>query len=141
MRGIRSFPRVQAVLIPVLREVLGDKAEISSWVPDIDYRKYPVVNIRRIGGYRNRNTPAWLDHPVVEITVFSDEGLIEAEELYTEVLNALFNAADQQEMHGGGYVSYVKETMGMTQFSSPFQDTWRIQGLVQIGIRVPVEGG
>lgn len=123
------------MLLALLRERLPG-VRFGSWVNDIDYREYPVVNIRRVGGYRSFSGPFGLDHPVVEITVYHDDGLVEAEELYSRVLDELYRIArDQRELDDGSSVAYVRETMGMTQFSSLFQDTWRVQGLIRVGIR------
>lgn len=132
-----SIPRFQEVVIPILRGALPDEVTVSSWVNDIDYRTYPIVNIRRLGGMRDRDRPEKLDHPVMEITVIGNVGLIETEDLYIEALDALFDAAKNQTPTPKGRISYVRETMGMTQFSSLFDATWRIQGLIQIGIRPP----
>lgn len=133
-----NFPRVQEVIVPLLRDKLPESVTVSTWVNDIDDRKYPIVNVRRVGGYRSRHTPNWLDKPVVEIAVYSADGLIEAEELYTQVLDILFEATKKQTVTSGGHLSYMKETMGMTQFSSLFSNTWRIQGLIQVGVRAPI---
>jgi len=130
-----TFPRFQEVVVPILRDAIGDEAHISTWVDDVDYRNYPIVNVRRLGGYRSRNRWSGLDMPVIEMTAYHDEGLIEAEELYNKALEALFDAKDNQKVVDAGSISYMRETMGMTQFSSLFQDTWRVQGLIQLGIR------
>lgn len=130
-----TFPRFQEVVVPILRDAIGDEAHVSTWVDDIDFREYPIVNIRRLGGYRSRNRWSDLDMPVIEMTVYHDEGLIEAEELYNKALEALFDARDKQIVVDAGSITHIRETMGMTQFSSLFQDTWRVQGLIQLGIR------
>lgn len=130
-----TFPRFQEVLVPILRDAIGDEAHVSTWVDDIDYREYPIVNIRRLGGYRSRNRWSGLDMPVIEMTVYHDAGLIEAEELYIKALEALFDARDDQKVVDAGSITHIRETMGMTQFSSLFQDTWRVQGLIQLGVR------
>lgn len=132
-----NIPRFQEVVIPILRDALPQEVTVSSWVNDIDFRTYPIVNIRRLGGIRDRDRPEQLDHPVMELTVFGDIGLIETEDLYIKTLNALFDAAKNQTLAPAGYISYVRETMGMTQFSSLYDATWRMQGLIQIGIRPP----
>lgn len=132
-----SIPRFQEVVAPILRDALPTGVTVSTWVNDIDYRDYPIVNIRRLGGSRDRDIPGLMDHPVMEITVLGDVGLIETEDLYIEVLNALFDAAKNQTPTPMGRIAYVRETMGMTQFSSLFDATWRVQGLIQIGIRPP----
>lgn len=130
-----TFPRFQEVLVPILRDAIGDEAHVSTWVDDIDYREYPIVNIRRLGGYRSRNRWSGLDMPVIEMAVYHDAGLIEAEELYIKALEALFDARDNQKVVDAGSITHIRETMGMTQFSSLFQDTWRVQGLIQLGVR------
>lgn len=128
------FPRFQEVVLPILREGLPG-VEITSWIPDIDYRVYPMINIRRLGGVRDRSAPLWMDHPVMEITVYGDEGLPETEEIYTQALDVLLDAWKNQVVVEDGHLSYVREVMGQTQFSSPFQDSYRVQGLIQLGIR------
>ncbi|MDK8478932.1 hypothetical protein QP927_08645 [Corynebacterium pseudodiphtheriticum] len=129
------FPRVQEIILPLLRAGLPDNVHVSSWIPDIDYREYPIVNVRRLGGYRGRDLPSQLDKPVVEITAYHTDGIEATEELYARVLDVLFEATRKQTVVDRGYISFMRETLGMTQFSSLFQDTWRIQGLIQIGIR------
>lgn len=129
------FPRVQEIVIPILRDALPEGVQVTSWVPDIDYREYPIVNVRRVGGPRNSEMPFHMDKPVIEITAYHEDGIEEAEELYARCVDALYKAVDDQKVVDRGYLSFVRETMGMTQFSSLFQDTWRIQGLLQVGIR------
>lgn len=131
----KPFPRFQEIVIPILREALPEHVTVTSWVPDIDYRDYPIVNVRRLGGPRNNTMPFHLDMPVIELTAYHHEGLPEAEELYTLALDALFRARKEQKVVDSGYLTHVSETMGMTQFSSLFQDTYRVQGLIQLGVR------
>lgn len=130
-----TTPRVQQVVMPILRQALPADVTVSSWVNDIDYREYPIVHIRRLGGYRDRDNPRLYDHPVIEMTVLGSEGLIETEELYNAAYMALVEAAKAQTVVNDGYITYVQETMGMTQFGSLFQDTYRVQGLIKLGIR------
>lgn len=130
-----AVPRVQEVVLPILRQALGDGVQVTSWVPDIDYRDYPVVNVRRLGGYRSRQRPLGMDLPVIELTVYHDAGLVETEDLYHQAVDALIQAQRDQTLTDAGYITMVRETMGLTQFSSPFQDTFRIQGLIQLGIK------
>lgn len=135
-----NFPRFQEVVLPVLRAGLPGDVKVGSWIEDIDYRHYPHVNVRRVGGPRDWYNPMHLDRPVVELTAYHGEGLIEAEELYTQCLDTLIEAQQKQVVTPAGSIAGVKETMGMTQFSSLFQDTWRVQGLIEILIRPPREG-
>lgn len=71
----------------------------------------------------------------MEITVHTQQGLPETEELYEDVLEALYEAVRKQTLTPAGYLHSIFETMGSTQFSSKFQDAWRVQGLLQLGVR------
>ena len=42
---------VQSVVLPLLRAALPD-VQIRSWIDDVDYRMYPLVSVRRVGGFR-----------------------------------------------------------------------------------------
>lgn len=137
--GADRYPRVQEIAIPILRAALPD-VTVTSWIPDIDYRKYPVVNVRRLGGYRDFDKPQWLDWPVIELTAYGVEGLPETEVLYTRCLDALFHAWKRQIVTPAGHLCRVRETMGQTQFSSLFQDSYRVQGLIELGVRAPAKG-
>lgn len=132
-----TFPRFQQVVLPILREGLPDDVKVGSWIEDIDYRHYPQVNIRRVGGPRDWDHPMKLDRPVMELTAYHTDGLVEAEELYTKCFDLLVEAQQKQIVTPAGHIAGVKETMGMTQFSSLFQDTWRVQGLIELLIRPP----
>jgi hypothetical protein len=132
-----AIPRVQAVAIPLLRDALPSTVKVGSWVEDVDFRSYPMVNIRRIGGRRHSRRPTQLGLPVIEMTCFTDEGLIETEKLYETALEALYEAVRLQKQTPAGYLHSIFETMGATQFSSLFMDSWRVQGLIQLGVRPP----
>ncbi|AGK85981.1 hypothetical protein Chy4_0019 [Mycobacterium phage Chy4] len=108
-----------------------------TWVPDIDFREFPMINIRRIGGIRNANAPTLHSLPVVEMSAYSTDGLIECEELYETALEVLYDAVKNGTQTPAGYLSSIFETMGATQFSSLYQDSWRIQGLIRLGVRTP----
>src|SRR5699024_2322294 len=56
-------------------------------------------------------------------------------DLFHQALDALYEAARNHTVVDAGYLTYVKETMGMTQFSSLFVDSWRVQGLIRLGVR------
>ncbi|AMQ66760.1 tail terminator [Mycobacterium phage Mulciber] len=133
-----DFPRVQSVVVPILR---GDPrlagVTITTWVPDVDFREFPMINVRRIGGIRNPNAPTIHNLPVIEMTAYSTEGLIECEELYETALEVLYDAVKNGTQTPAGYLQSIYETMGATQFSSLFQDSWRIQGLIRLGVRKP----
>ena len=132
------MPRPQKVVAPILR---GDPrmagVTVTTWVPDIDYREFPMINVRRIGGIRNPKAPKLHALPVIEMSAYSDEGLVECEELYEEALEVLFDAFHAQTQTPAGYLTSIFETMGATQFSSLYQDSWRVQGLIRLGVRRP----
>jgi hypothetical protein len=134
------MPRIQAVIIPLLRDdpkLAGVK--IGSWIEDIDFREFPMLNIRRAGAQagagRDWRYPNKLDITVIEMTAYSDEGLIECEHLYNIALEALYDAVHFLKQTDAGYLHSIKENMGMTQFSSKFMDSWRVQGLIRLGLR------
>lgn len=130
------MPRASAVVLPILRAALPG-VTVSTWGADIDYRQFPFINIRRVGGVRHDRRPFDLNKPVIEMSAYTNEGLPETELLYENALEALYRAVRQQTQTDAGYLHSIKETMGMTQFSSLFQDSWRVQGLIQLGVRPP----
>lgn len=132
-----QMPRVQRIVLPLLVDALPQYPglKIGSWVEDIDYRDFPMVNVRRVGGLPSRDQPLLLGKPVIEMTVYATEDLPSTEDLYQDALEALYNAWWKQKVTDYGSLSFVSETMGMTQFDSPFQDSWRVQGLIQLGTR------
>lgn len=133
-----TMPRVQQVLLPILRDDPRlEGVHITTWIPDIDYREFPMINIRRIGGIRNPTIPHVHSLPVVELTAYSNVSLIECEELYETALDVLYDAIHEQTQTDAGHLQSMYETMGATQFSSLFQDSWRIQGLIRFCIRRP----
>lgn len=131
-----AMPRVQSIVLPLLRSALPD-VTCSSWGADIDYREFPLINIRRVGGVRHGERPDLLDKTVIEMTAYTTEGLPETELLYMDALEALYEAVRKQTQTDAGYLHSIKETMGMTQFSSLFMDSWRVQGLIALGVRPP----
>ncbi|ALA48130.1 tail terminator [Mycobacterium phage Phlei] len=132
------MPRIQSVVLPILRSdprLAG--VTINTWIPDVDHRVFPLINIRRIGGVRNEDAPTVYSLPIIEMTAFTDTDLIECEELYETALDVLYDAVQTQKQTPAGYLQSIEETMGATQFSSPFQDSWRVQGLIRLGLRKP----
>lgn len=129
-----GMPRVQSIVLPILRKALPD-VNVRSWGEDIDYRMLPAINVRRVGGVRNKSQPMRLDLAVVEMTAYGNVGLPETELLYIHALEALYEATRNQTQTDAGYLHSIKETMGMTQFSSSMMDSWRVQGLIQLGVR------
>ncbi|AJD82441.1 tail terminator [Mycobacterium phage Sheen] len=144
----QKLHRIQKVVLPLLRghDDLIDNvsvlpgiapAKVGSWVENINLRDFPLVNIRRIGGTRHGRQPKKLAVPVIEMTVYHTKGLVECEEMYEACLDVLYDAVLEQTQTPYGYLHSIKETMGATQFSSPFMDSWRVQGLIALGLRPP----
>ena len=130
--------RIQKVLLPLLRaDPRLDGVTINSWIPDIDYRKFPLIMVRRVGGIRNPKDPRLHTMPVAEIAAYTNSSLIECEEIYEAALDVLYDAVDSQTQTDAGCLQSMYETMGATQFSSLFQDSWRVQGLIRFCIRRP----
>lgn len=129
-----KMPRVQEVVLPLLKARLDPGVMVVSWVPDVIQRTYPIVNIRRLGGL-----PVdvdLLDRPVIEMTVYGDVNLESTEELYLQARQVLWDAKENQTVvPTKGYIHSYFETLGPTQFDSPWDDTWRVQGLIQLGLR------
>lgn len=138
-----KLPRVASILIPILQDanlsgVYGDVGgRIYTWQPNVENRVYPWIEIRRLGGFRNDTRPTLLGTPVVELTCRTNIGLPETEQFYEDTLEVLYDAVSRQTTTPAGYLSSIKETLGATQFSSEFQDSFRVQGLIRFGIRPP----
>lgn len=129
----RAMPRVQEIVIPVLRAELPG-VNITSWVPDVDHRTYPILNIRRLGGLAV--DVRRLDRAVIEVTAYSRDGVVGTENLYLDARTVIWDMVDKQTVVPGvGYLHSFFETFGPTQFDSPYDDTWRIQGLIQVAMR------
>jgi hypothetical protein len=136
-----KLPRVQTIVLPILRAAFADydrPVTVGSWTPDIDYRDFPLFNVKRLGGAgRNSMRPTEFGLSVIELTCYDTVDLPTTENLYDVALEALYKAWRRQTQTPYGYLSSIKETMGATPFGSPFQDSWRVQGLIQLGIRPP----
>ena len=130
---VRRMPRVQEIILPILRNGLPG-VDVGSWVPDVLDRQFPLINIRRLGGLPLDID--FLDKPVLEITAYHNTNLIDTENLLLDARQVLWDAKKNQTIvPGKGYIHSYFETLGPTQFDSPFDDTWRMQLLVQLGIR------
>lgn len=136
------IPRVQAVVIPLLRTYLPEAnpqwdavpGEVVSWVPHVEERIYPLLNVRRLGGLPLDNR--FLDLPVIELTAFGSGTLEETEQLLLDAQDVLFDSMLlQRVVSGAGYIHSYRQTMGPTPFDSPYDDTFRVQSLIQLGLR------
>jgi hypothetical protein len=130
----RKMPRIQSVVLPLLRARLDPSIKVHSWGSDILDRTFPYVMIRRLGGL-----PVdvdLLDRPVIEMTSYGSVSLAATEDLYLDCRQIIWDAwKNQTVVPGEGYIHSYFETLGPTQFDSPWDDTWRIQGLIQLGLR------
>lgn len=131
---VRKLPRVQEIILPVLRAELSG-VTCGSWVRDVDTRTFPLINVRRIGGLDVDLN--YLGKPTIELTAYSRGGLVATEDLYLDARQVIWDMVRNQTVTEVGYLHSFFETMGPTQFDSPFDDTWRIQGLIQLGVRPP----
>lgn len=134
MAVVRTMPRVHEIIMPKLRTELPG-VQIVSWLPDLTDRVYPILKVRRLSGIAV--DPKRLDRAVVELTVFHNQGIVEAEDLYLDARQVIWEMWDNQTVTPAGHIHSFFETMGPTQMDSPFDDVWRVQGLIQLGIRPP----
>lgn len=130
---VRRIPRVQEIVLPILKAELPG-VQVVSWVPDVADRQYPIVNVRRLGGL-----PVdvdMYDRAVIEVTAYHNTNLQDCENLCLDARQILWNAWKKQTVvTGKGSIGSYFETLGPTQFDSPYDDTWRVQFLVQLGLR------
>lgn len=135
-----KLSRAQKIVLPILSAAFADydrAVKVGTWTEDIDYRDFPLFNVKRLGGKRNEKRPLKFGLTVIELTCYDVVDLPTTENLYDVALEALYTAVRKQTVTPYGYLSSVKETMGATEFGSPFQDSWRVQGLIQLGVRPP----
>src|SRR4051812_19935884 len=103
MAVVRRMPRVQAVVLPLLKARLDPSVKVVSWIPDVDHgRTWPIVNVRRLGGLPKDID--FLDKPVIELTAYSDKGLVETEDLYLDARQILWDAWLNQTVVPAGYI-------------------------------------
>ena len=75
------MPRAAEVILPILRSALPG-VTVTTWGADIDYRTFPFINIRRVGGTRNSREPNKLNKPVIEMSAYVSTDLPDCEQLY-----------------------------------------------------------
>lgn len=153
----RIMPRIESVVLPILRSQLPEHLTIVTWTPSVDRRtgnvpsggdpslemkKYPLVKVRRLAGTADQKRPDLLDFAVIEITCHSTAndshyvGYGGTQDLLLDCQFLLSKAVRFQEVVDGvGYLHSYFQTMGPIQLDSPFDDTWRWQSLIQLGLR------
>lgn len=131
------MPRPAKILLPILRagNYATPPAKIGTWVENIDIRQMPQINIRRISGRRNPKRPLTMNNPIIEMTAYGTVDLPTTEQMYEDALEALYIAWLRQTQTAAGYIHSIREDVGATDLPSPFADSWRIQGLIQVGLR------
>lgn len=153
----RTMPKVEEVVLPILRSGLPSHVSVVTWTPTVDRRtgapnldpglqmkSYPLVKIRRLAGSANQRRPDLLDLAVIETTVFSTAtdshyvGYGGTQDLLLDVQYLIHQAIrNQTVIENVGYLHSYFQTMGPLQLDSPFDDTWRWQSLIQLGVRPP----
>lgn len=128
----RAMPRVQEVLVPTLR-IAFPSVSITTWIPDVDKRNLPLVNIRRVGG--TAVDVQRLDNASIEIAAHTREGLVDTEDLYLNVREVVWHLVADQTVTDAGYFHSFRETIGPMTTESPFENSWRVQGVIQLGLR------
>lgn len=129
------MPRPQDVVLPILRSAVGDRfTKIGSWTEDVDYRQFPLLTVRRIGGTRYRPGPRQLSLPVVELSVYGTTDGPATAQLYEAALDALYAAVRDQTPTAAGYLHSISEITA-TEIASPFQSSWLVRGVIRLGIR------
>lgn len=132
---MEEMPRVQEVVIPVLRTAFP-LAQVVSWVPEKKDRVFPILNVRRLGGLPV--DPELLDLAVIELTCYGLQslGIEETDRQLLRAQRVLWDAVKfQTVIPDVGYLHSYRQTMGPTQFDSPYDETFRIQSLIQLGLR------
>jgi len=139
---MQKMHRVQSIAIPILREGFANSEyadldiKVGSWVPAQADRPDFWINVRRMGGYPV--DPKMLDRAVIELTCYGDitYGLELTENVHLEAQIILWDAVRTAKVVAGkGSLSSYRQTMGPTQFDSPYDDKFRVQSLIQLGVR------
>ena len=127
-----------ASITDTLAEILQTKypdALVDTWTPNVDYRTFPLFNLRRLGGPRHPKRPKLLSFPVIELTLIGTGDIDSTYDLYDDAVLTLYDAVLKQTQTAHGYLHSMEETMGGTEFDSPYTDTFRVQGLIKFGLR------
>lgn len=138
-----ALPRPAKIFLPLVQgaNLTGNYGSVGNrvytWVPNVDYREFPLIEARRVGGTRHPIKPKLLGTPIIEFSAYTTLGLPETEQLYEDFLEVLYDAVLNQTVTQDGSLSSIKEIMGATNGPSQFQDSWWVHGLVQLGIRPP----
>src|SRR5690554_7675504 len=97
----RRIPRVQEIILPVLREALPGVL-VTSWIPDVDRRSYPLVNIRKVGGIPVDMDV--LDRQTIELQAIGNESLAATEDLYYDARYVIWEMVKNQTVTPAGHL-------------------------------------
>ncbi len=127
------------MVLPILREALRCRCRLrrpGRGLPDLPYGRHPQG--RRYPQPPNHPPAIHSLPPEVTMEAVSADGLIEAEELYDDALEALYAAVANQTVvpNALGHLQSLREAQGATQ-SPPAElpDTWSVQGKLRLGLR------
>lgn len=109
--------------------------DVPSWNKDVDYRTFPILQVRRLGGLAKDLRR--LDRAVIELTAHTNVDLPTTEDLLLDAQTVLYDMVDKQIVTPAGSLNSIRMTMGPTQFDGIFDDTFRVQSLIQLGVRPP----
>lgn len=127
--------RPAEIVLPILRAALPDVAVVT-YFNDADHRQLPMVLVRPNGGSgRHPKKPDHLTLRTIEMSAHHNTDLASAEVLYDRALEALYTAWQRQTATDVGWIHSIDETMGATQLTPLFEDSWRILGLIKLGLR------
>ena len=127
--------RPAEVVLPILRTALPG-ISVVTYFNDADHRRLPLVQVRPLGGVGHDRHPELLDVRVIELSAHTATDLAATEELWDSAWRALHKAWLRQTVVADkGWICSIEKNMGATQSAPIFEDSWRVLGLIQLGLR------
>ena len=128
-----ALPRVAEILLPIIREAVPS-AQVATVMPEVSHKDYPLILVRRVGGVAiNMDL---LDRVTVDIQVFHNGTMAEAEDIALAVRGSLWSAYRKQRVIAGkGHIGYFTEMSGPGSVASDIPGVWRYQALYSVRIR------
>lgn len=132
-----NLPRTAPVLLTILRGALPQSVAVRTWTEDVDYREFPLVTLHKLpAGSRNNKRPNVLRTVTFEMVAIVPTCLEDAEDLWEEALEALYDAQRRQVATPNGSLTSLDDT-GCGDVGSPFPDTFAASGFIRLGHRAP----
>lgn len=129
------IPRAVEFILPYLRDLFPNYY-FGTWIENPNFRNFPHINFKRVGGTRLYRRSKALSHQSIEMLVITQDDPATTERIYEDCLDALYNAVERQTvLPGGEYLYSILETTGAHFVDSPFDDTWAMQGVIRFGMR------